>query len=320
MIKLFNDCWSFSKKPLGTEFESISDWKPVDIPHDWLIHQVNNLYETSEGWYKKTFNIEEIKDKVFKINFEGVYFDTSVYVNDNHVGDWKYGYSTFEFDITDSVQQGENLVVVKVCHQSPNTRWYSGAGIYRSIYLKELNKTHINTNGVYISTSHTDDKWCLDIQTEIVNLKSPCTLKHTVIDKNGETVLVSEKTVSGADEITVDNVSLEVENPELWGLNNPTLYTLWTELSDSDENSLDDNLEDFGFREIKYDCNKGFFLNGEHTKLYGVCLHHDLGALGAAVNYSATKRQLEIMKEMKYTILIYPKEVSRLLSFLKKKF
>ncbi|NLZ46777.1 MAG: glycoside hydrolase family 2 protein, partial [Clostridiales bacterium] len=302
MINLFNDGWEFSKELLDTRLENITAWKKVDIPHDWLIHQVNDLYETSEGWYKKTFVLDDTNDKLFKISFEGVYFNITVYVNNQQVGEWKYGYSTFEFDITDFVEKGENLIVVKVRHEAPNTRWYSGAGIYRSVYLKELNKTHINTNGIYISTAKNADKWNLDIQTEIVGLNSKAILKHTLIDENGDVVLLNERvlnpTLNSSDNITIVDDVLKVNSPKLWDLEEPNLYMLWTEIIDEDGNLLDDNSEDFGFREIKFDTDKGFFLNGKHVKINGVCLHHDLGALGSAVNYKATQRQLEIMKEM----------------------
>ena len=149
---LFCDNWEFSKQPFGTEYSDGLKWESVDIPHDYLIENTKNLYETSTGWYRKSFDYHKKDGTVTSVRFEGVYMDSAVFVNGVKAGEWKYGYSTFEFEITDLLKEGLNLIAVRVNYQSPNSRWYSGAGIYRSVWLKEMPSAHIVPDGVYIST------------------------------------------------------------------------------------------------------------------------------------------------------------------------
>lgn len=148
---LFCSGWEFSKNPIGTEYSDNLDWKSVDLPHDWLICQTEDLYETSTGWYRKTLEYTKKEGIRTALRFGGVYMDSRLYVNGELAFEWKYGYSTFEADITDFLRDGENLISVRVDHRSPNSRWYSGAGIFRKVYLKEYPECHIASDGVYIS-------------------------------------------------------------------------------------------------------------------------------------------------------------------------
>ena len=130
---LFNNGWMFTKQEVGTRLENVGaesvKWSEVDLPHDWLIYNTNDLYETGEGWYRKNFVAQDVTDRVISICFEGVYMNSTVYVNHVMAGEWKYGYSSFEFDISKYLKVGDNEIIVRVMHQAPNSRWYSGAGI-----------------------------------------------------------------------------------------------------------------------------------------------------------------------------------------------
>ncbi|MEN8905469.1 MAG: glycoside hydrolase family 2 TIM barrel-domain containing protein, partial [Clostridiales bacterium] len=295
---LFNDNWNFKKESLDNNY--ISNWEGIDVPHDWLIYDVKNLYENSIGYYKKTFIINDLKDKNYSLYFEGIYMDSKVYVNDFYVGEWKYGYSSFEFNITKFLELGENEVNVKVVHKAPNSRWYSGAGIYRNVWLIKTSMNHLITDGIYISTRKESDGWYVDVETE-VNIKNDATLKHSIMEiKKDNSKTIKTETITVPKSETLINKlkqSLFIKSPMLWNIENPQLYKLKTELIVNNK-VVDEIISKFGFRTIKFDNNKGFFLNEKYIKLHGVCEHHDLGALGAAVNKTAIRRRLNILKEM----------------------
>ena len=337
MKMLFNDGWQFTKQKLGTPPEALdregTGWSDVDLPHDWLIYDVNNLYETGEGWYRKVFIPDDIEGKVVSIRFEGVYMDSTVFVNGKAAGEWKYGYSTFEFDITKYLVPGENEIKVRVVYQSPNSRWYSGAGIYRNVWLITNDPAHFVSDGIYISAEKGEDGWRVEVDAEIVDESGKyanaayernggssadgrnngvltagdgdmpaggtrnAVVRHSVIDADGRIVAVSQQeTALDANTATVSQV-IHVAQPRLWSLEDPYLYKLKSELI-ADGEIKDTVIQNFGFRTIRFDCNEGFFLNDVHVKLHGVCQHHDLGALGAAVNKTALRRQVTILKEM----------------------
>ena len=148
---LFNDGWKFCLTDIGTELSALASkhWYDVELPHDWLINDTSKLYETGEGWYGRTLKCtaEMLSGRVL-LNFDGVYMDSTLFVNGREAGSWTYGYSAFEHDITEFLREGENELLVRVCHRSPNTRWYSGAGIFRDVMLKLRPLTYIRTNGV----------------------------------------------------------------------------------------------------------------------------------------------------------------------------
>lgn len=288
--KLFNDGWEFIKVKPGQQNVPDGDWQRVDIPHDWLIYNTADLYEDSEGWYRKFFDIALEDGCRHALRFEGVYMEPVIYVNGIKAGEWKYGYNTFEIEITDLLKDGSNEVTVHVKHPEPNSRWYSGAGIYRNIWFKTMPKVNIVSDGIYIRTEKTAGGFDVKVSTEVCGADGDTSIMYYVLDADGETV-ATEEFVPNETEI------IAVENPVLWSLDNPYMYTLRTKVMRNNE-VIDEEDTRFGFRTIAFDCNKGFFLNGEHVKIKGVCMHHDLGALGAAVNKVAIRRQLRIMKEM----------------------
>ncbi len=284
MISLFNDGWKFKKVLTdGTE----TDWQSVDLPHDWQIYDTSNLYEDSDGWYKKTFDCTGDEVRTF-IRFDGVYMDTAIWVNDEHVFDWKYGYSSFEFEITDYIHAGENEIKVRSTYRAPNSRWYSGAGIYRNVWIITKPASYIVPYGAYIHTEKlADGRWQLHVSSETVcSGGDKADISYSIYDMEG-----NEAVPSFTDsDITIDNITV-------WDTDNPYLYTLKVNLL-SGGRVVDSEDVLFGFRTIKYDTEQGFFLNGRHIKLKGVCMHHDNGCLGAAANKKATERQFEILRDM----------------------
>ncbi|WP_019912715.1 glycoside hydrolase family 2 TIM barrel-domain containing protein [Paenibacillus sp. HW567] len=304
----FNGDWQFSKQPLHTELAKAAasnDWMPVTLPHDWLIYDTHNLYQNGEGWYRKTLTLDEIPSQSrLSLRFEGVYMNSTLYVNGHAAGTWKYGYSTFEFDITPYLTAGDNIIYVRVIHESPNSRWYSGAGIYRPVWLITSALTHIAPDGIYIAPRNTaGDAWSVNVETELRlgqdTEASRLKLRHSILDADGTVITHAESAtpLKDSDLTAQDCTSLAVERPLLWDISHPHLYKLKTELLAGDE-VIDEELRTFGFRTFELDSQKGFFLNGRHVKLNGVCQHHDLGCLGAAVNKAALRRQFVLLQEM----------------------
>ena len=290
---LFNDNWQFVLKKIGTdlaEIKSESNWHDTEIPHDWLIGNSHHLYDEGEGWYKKEFNIDNIEENdSFILCFDGVYMNSTVYVNDTEVGTWRYGYTSFSFDISPFMKIGTNTIFVQVRHETPNTRWYSGAGIYRNVYLRRTSKIHVVENGVYISAKQKNGKWLVNIETELTF--GGCDLRHTILNKAGNTVAV----VNYRTENVNSGIKFYAENVDIWDVTTPICYDVVTEVL-LEGVILDSVHNTFGFRTIEFNPKKGFLLNNRQLKLHGVCMHHDMGALGSAVNKHAIRRQLEILK------------------------
>lgn len=297
MKALFNDSWEFAKSNLDVTDCTSLKFEPVDLPHDWLIYDTSNLYENSIGWYRKRFTCSKDYQQVL-LCFDGVYMDSTVYVNEQLVGEWKYGYSSFEHEITDALNDGENEILVKVVYQSPNSRWYSGAGIYRNVWLKTREKNYIETNGVYISTEQIESGWQVEVDTAL-SIHEEAEISHTMMYKGEEIASVSEKLAYGQDSCVVNRQTLFIEDPCVWSTDKPNLYQLVTKLvlveTDRELECISHNI---GFRHFELDPNQGFKLNGKKMKLNGVCEHHDLGALGAAFNKTALRRRFEILKDM----------------------
>ncbi len=261
-------------------------WQSVTIPHDFLIGDVRNLFRSAIGWYTKCFSHRIIPGKREWLSFDGVYMDSRVYINGRPVWEWKNGYTGFIVDITDDLRDGENTVWVSCTHISPNSRWYSGAGIYRNVRRISVDSHHILPNGIYIHCTGTGKEARVEIETAV---SSPgVEIMHRIIDSAGSDVASGR---GGSDQ------TLMVPNPKFWSPEDPVLYTLMTELR-ADGRVTDRVDTRFGFRETRFDPDEGFFLNGKHRKINGVCLHHDQGALGAAFHVAAARRQLEIMKAM----------------------
>ncbi len=295
---LFCDGWSFCEAPVGAEYENImreGNFAPVEIPHDYMIYDTNALYRTSEGWYRREYFHTPEAGRRTILRFEGVYMDSTVFVNGTPTFEWKYGYTTFEADITDFLVPGKNLLAVRCVYRDPNTRWYSGAGIYRNIYLISAPETRIISDGVYASAKRLDGgAWRLTVATETT--AGAGMLLHTLTGEGGATVAFSANI--GADGRS--DASVEIDSPLLWDPDATNMYTLKTELiTGSVEADPDDvSVCRIGFREISLDPGRGFFINGRHFKLHGVCEHHDLGALGAAFNRAAMRRKLTILSSM----------------------
>lgn len=338
MKELFNDGWSFYRAEPGTEYEEIrrqeESFVPVELPHDWLIGDTQNLYKDGDGFYRKRFSLSREEKKRYSLIFEGVYMDTSVYVNGQKAGEWKYGYSTFEIDMTPFLYNGENELMVTVCFRSPNSRWYSGAGIYRDVWLKVTEQVYIEENGVYVHTCRAgggddevvitqegeQDRWLLMADTTVCGLpefagesekvRSRYTLCHTLYERlpKAPEAELSSCVLTGkkigltcverhAHLIDGDSCVYEICSPKHWDVEEPVLYILKTELL-RDKEVIGEEYATVGFRECTFDPGKGFFLNGRSLKLNGVCEHHDLGALGAAFHRPAMARKFRILKEM----------------------
>ena len=298
---LFNDGWQFCLCDIGTELSALPGrhWYDVELPHDWLINDASKLYETGEGWYRRSLpcSAEQLSGRVL-LNFDGVYMNSTLFVNGKEVGSWTYGYSAFEHDITDFLHEGENELLLRVSHQSPNTRWYSGAGIFRDVMLKLRPAAYIGTNGVYIhSAPQPEGGWTTEVETDVVGETSDIRMLLEVFDPAGASMGgygLEAHFDGGHEKFTA---SFNSTDPELWSVDDPMLYTLKISLYSGSE-LLDCVNETFGYRTAEFDPDRGFLLNGEPVKLHGVCMHHDLGALGSALNEAALARQLRIMKEM----------------------
>lgn len=326
---LWNDGWEFTEKQIGAcpkdVFADADSWLPVDLPHDWLIYDATDLYRDGEGWYRKRFSYTVSEERV-SLRFDGVYMNCTVYVNEKQVYDWKYGYSAFEFDITNALCEGENTVYVQVRHQSPNSRWYSGAGIYRNVWLVTRPQVHLASDGVYAHILEHNGDYVLTVTTEaecgagtnlgILSVQDTSgagrdnsvgvlaasgdvngvSVRHRVLSPEGDVVASSEGgPLTGA--FVTDTQEFFVKMPKVWDVENPVLYTLVTELL-KDETVVDELRQSVGFRKILFTTDQGLFLNGRHIKLNGVCEHHDLGCLGAAFNKTALRRQFTKLKEM----------------------
>lgn len=298
---LFNDGWQFCLCDIGTELSALPGrhWYNVELPHDWLINDTSKLYETGEGWYRRSLpcSAEQLSGRVL-LNFDGVYMNSTLFVNGKEAGSWTYGYSAFEHDITDFLHEGENELLLRVSHQSPNTRWYSGAGIFRDVMLKLRPAAYIGTNGVYIhSAPQPEGGWTTEVETDVVGEASDILMLLEVFDPAGASMGgygLEAHFDGGHEKFTA---SFNSTDPELWSVDDPMLYTLKISLYSGSE-LLDCVNETFGYRTAEFDPDRGFLLNGEPVKLHGVCMHHDLGALGSALNEAALARQLRIMKEM----------------------
>ena len=291
MQRLFNDGWRFAKLPLGSGIEDAraADWTRVDLPHDFLIHQADDLYESCDGWYRRALQVpEEWLGKRVLLRFDGVYMDCDVLLNGGIVCAHHYGYTAFDADLTGFLRSGENELMVHIRHASPNSRWYSGAGIFRDVTLHVLEPRHIPLDGTYVTTARSGKDWTLTVAAELAGPEGSETLSHRLLDGKGNVVAACEVPAAGS---SVE-AAMTVEAPDLWHPDEPNLYTLETRLGGQ---VIRQNV---GFREYSFSPDTGLSVNGRPVKLRGVCLHHDLGALGAAFHVKAARRQLKAMKTM----------------------
>lgn len=292
--QLFNSGWSFALKKIG-EAPACNDFKPVDIPHDWMVFKAKDLYGNGDGYYKKSVALADVATTNYTLRFEGVYMDSEVFLNGEKIFEWKYGYTTFDVPLV-GAKEGENEILVKVRYQCPNTRWYSGAGIYRNVWLTAKGENEIIPDGTYVVPVKKDGFWTVEIDTEVKGTASAI-VKHTITDANGNVVATALKDCALSENVSVVSQEIDIASPRLWDVCDPYLYTLKTELI-VDGEAVDERVENLGFKTIRFDNNEGFFLNERWLKIHGVCMHHDLGALGSAFNKTALKRQFDSLKEM----------------------
>ena len=306
----------------GAEATNYDDsaWENVSLPHDYSIEQEYTSAGEAEsgyllggtGWYRKHFSLDpDMEGKTIRIDFGGVYMNATIWVNGTRLGTHPYGYTPFSFDITDYVKyDGENVITVKVDHQTPSSRWYSGSGIYRSVKLTVMEEVHVDLYGTQISTPNLEAEQGgvvnMSVNTTVANESSSSksvVLVHTIYEKGTEnsigTVTTAAQSV-GAGATKTIAATLPANNPKLWNSwdkGESNLYTVVTEVKVGG-NVVDTYETEFGFRYFKFDTNTGFYLNGEKLKLKGVCMHHDQGALGSEDHYRAIERQVEILQEM----------------------
>lgn len=303
MKQLFNNHWLFHKEPLETPMETFymcDDWQAVDIPHDWMIYNSEDLYAQGISCYKKTFFVDELGTDRLYLLFEGVYMDNTIYLNGKEIFRWPYGYSQFEVDLTNHINVGENTIYVTNVYQLPNSRWYPGSGIYRNVWMVRRPAVHLTTDGIYLATEKNDTNWTLHIDTEIQNdagADGVVTLRHTILSPSGVEEQSLEETLNTKVGLQIDKQSLTFDHPAFWDIQSPNLYRIQTELLLNDK-VVDIDTQNFGFRTIHFDSKQGFFLNERNVKINGSCEHHTLGALGAAINREAVRRQLATMQAM----------------------
>jgi len=318
----FNSDWSFHLNDSIVDKDTIGSttkWRTLNVPHDWSIE--GKFDEKSPagygggslngglGWYKKTFKVAaEDSTKLTSITFDGVYRNSEVWVNGHYLGKRPNGYIGFQYQISPYLNYGEkeNEIIVKVDNsKQPNSRWYSGSGIFRNVWLETTDKLHVAQWGTYVTTPKvTTEKASVNIETTIKNQykeAKKATIVTTIFYGIGTDLRriesSSQNTTIQSNANQTIKQQIEVENPVLWSDERPELYTAVTEIL-VDDKVVDEYKTNFGIREFKFDLNKGFILNGKQVKIKGVCMHHDLGPLGSAINTRAIARQLEILKEM----------------------
>ncbi|MGA9965305.1 MAG: beta-galactosidase GalB [Terriglobales bacterium] len=310
----FNDGWRFYQGSADAaeqpQFDD-SKWRAVRLPHDWAIEgpfdrkispHIGALPSFGTGWYRKTFVLpSSAKGKYFAVEFDGAMSNSQVWLNGHLLGGRPYGYSGFQLDMTPYLRfGGDNVLAVRLTPEEHSSRWYPGAGIYRNVWLDVTGPVHVAHWGTYVTTPEVaDDHAIVSIKTEIRNRSGKevkITLRSSLLDGEGDNVSSKEiaASVPGSGSESV-STSLSVSHPERWDLDHPNLYTLVSEVI-VDGKPADRYTTPFGIRTIAFDKDRGFLLNGQPVRLHGVCNHHDLGALGTAVNRRAIERQLQILK------------------------
>jgi len=290
----FDNDWKFilgdSTQMASPEYND-SHWRTLNVPHDWAIegdfHDSNpsgasgGALPGGIGWYRKYFSLPAGKEKYF-LEFDGVYMNSAVYINGHKVGVRPYGYSSFEYDITPYVHEGKNVVAVRVDNSDqPNSRWYSGCGIYRHVWLTKTHPIHIKHWGVYVH----DGKVEVDYENPT---NQRVTVKNELLDRDG-------KVIARAKNGSMFHVQSSILHK--WSCESPYVYKVRTQLVVGGQ-VVDELTTTAGFRDFKFDPKTGFWLNGKNFKLNGVCEHHDFGCLGSALNEDALHRKLTKLKAM----------------------
>ncbi len=311
----FDFDWKFSLSD-SEEYASAdyvdNDWRTVHLPHDWSIELEfdrraggsHGFLPGGIGWYRKEFTLPAGSNgKNISILFDGIFHQSDVYINGHHLGFHPYGFTSIEYDLTPYLnRKGRNVIAVRVDHSGPGARWYTGSGINRNVWLQIYNPVHVETYGTYVTTPVVSEASAqIDVVTTIKNesdSESDVTVSHRVLDAdNKEVASTRREKLSVLSKQSADlKQSINLPQPKLWDTENPNLYTLETTVRKSGT-VVDKYLTTFGVRTIKFDHAKGFFLNGKHMKLKGMCLHEDSGCFGTAVPIRAYERRLEILKE-----------------------
>lgn len=291
-----------------------SGWRTLNVPHDWSIEGAFDrdapgggnvgFLPTGVGWYRKHFTAPTgSRGKNIWLQFDGIYMNSDVWINGRHLGHRPYGFISFQYDVSSYLQPGENVIAVRVDNSlQPNARWYTGSGIYRHVRLVVADPLHIDHWGVAITTPVvTSDSGIVAVETRITNERSQDAegaLVAVLADSGGREVALTETPfeIAAGTEISLRQ-RLRVEHPELWSVDHPNLYSLQTTIQ-SGGNEVDAVSTPVGIRSIRYDADRGFFLNGKHVKMHGVNLHSGGGAVGAAVPAGVWGRRLKILKSM----------------------
>ena len=292
-----------------------SGWRRLDLPHDWSIELPfradspagtgGGFLDGGVGWYRKTFMAPaEWRGRRVFIGFDGAYMNSRVWLNGTLLGERPFGYISFEYELTPHLKLGgRNTLAVRLDNNQPNSRWYSGSGIYRNVWLTVLDPLHADYCGLSVATPVVGmDSATVHLRLRVRNQSTAtrsASIRGTIFDPDGKRVAMQTSAVGEirAEEYRDCDLEVTVANPRLWSADSPNLYPVCVEVLSGGE-ATDAYHATFGIRTFAMDPDEGFSLNGVRMKLNGVCLHHDLGALGAAVNRRAIERQLQIMMEM----------------------
>jgi beta-galactosidase len=324
----FDKDWRFhAGGMLGAGAPTLNDskWRPLDLPHDWSIEdrpgtnspfdpnaisQVNEGFTTQgTAWYRKKFSIPASdKGKRVLVQFDGVYMNADVFLNGKPIGNHPYGYTSFYYDLTDDLNfGGDNVLAVEVKNEGTNSRWYSGSGIYRHVWLKIIPAVHLANWGTFVSSAKVSGSSAVvNVKTKLVNdSKSAASIQvvtHILAPKGGEVAKVeSTLTLQPGDQKEVAGATT-LKNPALWALENPALYSAVTEVL-QDGKLIQQEQTPFGIRDISFDVKEGFKLNGKAMKLKGGCIHNDNGPLGAVAYDRAEERKVELLKASGYNAI-----------------
>jgi beta-galactosidase len=316
--------WSFTKgDPAGAETPGFDDtgWRAVDVPHDWSIEGPYDRTNATAGsggflpagigWYRRHFTTpRSFKDNKVTVQFDGVYMNPVVYFNGHRIGECPYGYTRFECELTSFLapEGQDNVLVVRVANDiQPNSRWYTGSGIYRHVWVNVTRAVHVATWGLYVTTPRVSTNTAeVVIRTLVQNDADAATrvsVHQDLMDPAGKTAGSVEDMVEVPAKGQVElRQTISVSQPQLWSIEHPALHTLRTRLTASREGAAPEIADccdtPVGLRQIDYDADRGFFLNGQHVKMLGMCVHHDGGAVGAAVPLEVWERRLTLLKAM----------------------
>lgn len=286
----FDNGWRFvladSAQMSKTDYHD-THWRALNLPHDWAVEgdflcsnpsgAGGGALPGGIGWYRKTFNLQKNQGERYFIEFDGVYMNARVYINGKEVGYRPYGYSSFEYDITPYLIAGRNVVAVRVDNSDqPNSRWYSGCGIYRHVWFTKTADVHVKHWGVHV-VANPDGR--ISVTADVESQGKAYKVRNQVFDAQGRAV------------------GLKVRRPHLWSVDDPYIYKVRTQVLVGGK-VVDEVWTNTGFRSFRFDAKTGFWLNGKNMKLNGVCEHHDFGCLGAVVNEDAMHRKLVRLKEM----------------------